>query len=1158
MSSVTTTRDGDQYVKIVTVSPTVKAVAGSLGGVVEACMLQPIDVMKTRLQLDHSGHYKGMVHCGRTIAKEEGIKSLWKGLTPFVGQLTLKYALRMGSNAFFLELMRDQDGKLSQGARLGAGLGAGVSEALLVVTPFEVVKTRMQQQKGTDKALLKYRGPVHTAMTVAREEGVMKLWSGATATTIRQGSNQMSLFWGKSVCDGLFYGKYEGDGKLLSPAQSAASGFVAACIGPILNNPFDVVKTRMQAANKGGPQYTGFMHCLKSIASNEGMLALWKGLVPRLARTPPGQAIVWSVSDQITGYFERQRRAQCSAPPLVENLRFTPPLNRPARQQLWEFGFVDDGIKQSSLDSAQLGATSVARRQSPPSLAAAHHLAAARVRPFQAMSFFDVKAASGRFEGVTRPYTEQDVQRLRGSVKVEYTLAQRGADQLWELLKSEDYVHALGALSGNQAVQMAKAGLKAIYLSGWQVAAETNTAGSTYPDQSLYPVNSVPELVKRINNALQRADQIEFAEGKVTRDYFLPIVADAEAGFGGPLNAHELTKHLVHAGAAGVHFEDQLSSEKKCGHLGGKVLVPTQSAVRNLIAARLAADVAGTPTVIIARTDAHSANLLTSDIDDSDKPFCTGKRTPEGFYYINCGVKLAIARGLAYAPYADLIWCETSTPDMEDAREFAEGIHAQFPGKMLAYNCSPSFNWERNLSKEQIATFQQELGKMGYKFQFVTLAGYHALNYSMFDLASGYRERGMAAYSELQQREFAREKDGYTCVKHQREAGTGYFDAVSEIVSGGQSSTGALKGSTEASHRNKTDTTDGLHRVTAQRSCWHRVAPSRAAAAARRQPRHQAVLAAAGGGTDALHLFSPSKINVFLRIMRRREDGFHDLASLFHVIDLGDDMSFEELAGTASADVLTCNMDGVPTDDSNLVIKALNLFRTKTGRSQRFKIDLAKRVPHGAGLGGGSGNAATTLWAANELCGRPASVEELLLWSGEIGSDISVFFSNGAAYCTGRGEVVENVPPPLPLNTPLLLVKPPVGLSTPEIFKALDLDRRSTADPRQLLARLAAEGATQELTVNDLEQPAFDRLPELLQLKQQLQAEGSCYSSVFMTGSGSTIVCVGSDSIPSFLSDARYTGMFVSPARFITRQRGEWFAGPSQKAAPQAPTAVVA
>lgn len=415
------------------------------------------------------------------------------------------------------------------------------------------------------------------------------------------------------------------------------------------------------------------------------------------------------------------------------------------------------------------------------------------------MSFFDVKAASGRFEGVTRPYTEQDVQRLRGSVKVEYTLAQRGADQLWELLKSEDYVHALGALSGNQAVQMAKAGLKAIYLSGWQVAAETNTAGSTYPDQSLYPVNSVPELVKRINNALQRADQIEYAEGKVTRDYFLPIVADAEAGFGGPLNAYELTKHLVHAGAAGVHFEDQLSSEKKCGHLGGKVLVPTQSAVRNLIAARLAADVAGTPTVIIARTDAHSANLLTSDIDDSDKPFCTGKRTPEGFYYINCGVKLAIARGLAYAPYADLIWCETSTPDMEDAREFAEGIHAQFPGKMLAYNCSPSFNWERNLSKEQIATFQQELGKMGYKFQFVTLAGYHALNYSMFDLASGYRERGMAAYSELQQREFAREKDGYTCVKHQREAGTGYFDAVSEIVSGGQSSTGALKGSTEAS-----------------------------------------------------------------------------------------------------------------------------------------------------------------------------------------------------------------------------------------------------------------------------------------------------------------------------------------------------------------------
>ncbi|PSC74855.1 Isocitrate lyase [Micractinium conductrix] len=750
MTSVSTSQSGDQTVKIVTVSPTVKAVAGSIGGVVEACMLQPIDVMKTRLQLDQSGQYKGMIHCGRTIAAEEGVKSLWKGLTPFVGQLTLKYALRMGSNAFFLELMRDKDGKLSQGARLGAGLGAGVSEALLIVTPFEVVKTRLQQQRGNDRALLKYKGPVHTALMVAREEGVMKLWSGATATTIRQGSNQMSLFWGKSVCDGIFFDKHEGDGKVLSPAQSAASGFVAACIGPILNNPFDVVKTRMQAASKGGPQYNGFFHCLSSIAKTEGMAALWKGLVPRLARTPPGQAIVWSVSDQITGYFENQRRAQVASHRTLRTLNVVSgPLPYPPHT-----------------DTAT-------------------------------MAFFDVKSAEGRFEGVTRAYTAQDVQRLRGSVKVENTLAQRGADKLWELLKSEPYVHALGALSGNQAVQMAKAGLKAIYLSGWQVAAESNTAGATYPDQSLYPVNSVPVLVKRINNALQRMDQIEYAEGKVTRDYFLPIVADAEAGFGGPLNAYELTKHLIDAGAAGVHFEDQLSSEKKCGHLGGKVLVPTQSAVRNLIAARLAADVAGVPTVLIARTDAHSANLLTSDIDDADKPFCTGKRTPEGFYYVNCGVKLAIARGLAYAPYADLIWCETSTPDMDEAREFAEGIHAKFPGKMLAYNCSPSFNWEKNLTKEQIATFQQELGKMGYKFQFVTLAGYHALNYSMFELADGYRDRGMAAYSELQQKEFAREKDGYTCIRHQREAGTSYFDAVAELVSGGLSSTTALKGSTE-------------------------------------------------------------------------------------------------------------------------------------------------------------------------------------------------------------------------------------------------------------------------------------------------------------------------------------------------------------------------
>eukprot|EP00887_Chlorella_sp_A99_P003003 scaffold9.g3003.t1 len=412
--------------------------------------------------------------------------------------------------------------------------------------------------------------------------------------------------------------------------------------------------------------------------------------------------------------------------------------------------------------------------------------------------FFDIEAETGRFDGVTRPYSEQDVQRLRGSYKIEHTVAKLGAEKLWKLLKSEPYVPALGALAGNQAVQMAKAGLKAIYLSGWQVAAESNTALQTYPDQSLYPVNSVPSLIKRINNALLRADQIEYAEGKVTCDYLLPIVADAEAGFGGPLNAYELAKHMIEAGAAAVHFEDQLSSEKKCGHLGGKVLVPASQAIRNLIAARLAADVAGTPTVIVARTDAHSANLLTTDIDERDKPFCTGKRTPEGFFYVNCGVKLAIERGLAYAPYADLIWCETSTPDMDDAREFAEGIHAKFPGKMLAYNCSPSFNWEKHLSKEQIAKFQSELGQMGYKFQFITLAGYHVLNYGMFELAKGYAASGMTAYSELQQKEFGAEKDGYTCVRHQREAATGYFDAISETITSGQSSTTALKGSTEA------------------------------------------------------------------------------------------------------------------------------------------------------------------------------------------------------------------------------------------------------------------------------------------------------------------------------------------------------------------------
>jgi isocitrate lyase len=418
-----------------------------------------------------------------------------------------------------------------------------------------------------------------------------------------------------------------------------------------------------------------------------------------------------------------------------------------------------------------------------------------------APSTTDIPTPPGRWEGITRPYTSESVSRLRGSVKVEHSLARLGADKFWALLHSEPYIPALGALSGNQAVQMAKAGLKAIYLSGWQVAADNNTANATYPDQSLYPVDSVPRLVKRINNALLRADQIECAEkGSPETDYMLPIIADAEAGFGGPLNAFELTRHLIESGAAAVHFEDQLSSEKKCGHLGGKVLVPTAQAVRNLIAARLAADVAGVATVLIARTDAHSANLLTSDIDERDRPFCTGERTPEGFFRVNEGVKLAIARGLAYAPYADLIWCETSTPDLADAAEFAAGIHAQFPGKPLAYNCSPSFNWRKHLSEAQIASFQKDIAALGYKFQFVTLAGYHALNFSAYQLARGYAERGMAAYSELQQQEFEAAVAGkYTAVRHQREAATGYFDAVTEVVTGGLSSTQALKGSTEAS-----------------------------------------------------------------------------------------------------------------------------------------------------------------------------------------------------------------------------------------------------------------------------------------------------------------------------------------------------------------------
>ncbi|GLI10052.1 isocitrate lyase [Paenibacillus tyrfis] len=405
---------------------------------------------------------------------------------------------------------------------------------------------------------------------------------------------------------------------------------------------------------------------------------------------------------------------------------------------------------------------------------------------------------SKRFEGVRRPYSPEDVLRLRGSVLIEHTLAQRGAEKLWKLVHTEDYVHALGALTGNQALQQAKAGLKAIYLSGWQVAADANLSGQMYPDQSLYPANSVPAVVKRINQTLQRADQIQNAEGKENIDFFLPIVADAEAGFGGPLNVFELMKAMIEAGAAAVHFEDQLSSEKKCGHMGGKVLLPTRQAVRHLIAARLAADVMGVDTMIIARTDANAAKLLTSDIDDNDKPFLTGERSPEGFYYVKDGLDQAISRGLAYAPYADMVWCETSEPNLEEARRFAEAIHAKYPGKLLAYNCSPSFNWKKKLDDATIAAFQRELGKMGYKFQFVTLAGFHSLNHSMFELARGYRDHGMAAYSELQQSEFASERYGYEATRHQREVGTGYFDEVSLVLSGGDSVTTALKDSTEA------------------------------------------------------------------------------------------------------------------------------------------------------------------------------------------------------------------------------------------------------------------------------------------------------------------------------------------------------------------------
>ncbi|MBD3109958.1 isocitrate lyase [Bacillus sp. AGMB 02131] len=403
-----------------------------------------------------------------------------------------------------------------------------------------------------------------------------------------------------------------------------------------------------------------------------------------------------------------------------------------------------------------------------------------------------------RWNGITRPYSAEDVINLRGSLDIEYTLARRGSEKLWNLINTEDFVNALGALTGNQAMQQVKAGLKAIYLSGWQVAADANLSGHMYPDQSLYPANSVPQVVKRINQALQRADQIHFLEGKEEIDWFAPIVADAEAGFGGQLNVFELMKGMIEAGAAGVHFEDQLSSEKKCGHLGGKVLLPTQTAVKNLISARLAADVMGVPTILIARTDADAADLITSDVDPADAPFITGERTTEGFFRTRAGLDQAIARGLAYAPYADLIWCETSVPSLEDAKRFADAIHAKFPGKMLAYNCSPSFNWKAKLDDETIANYQRELGKMGYKFQFVTLAGFHSLNHSMFELARKYKDNGMAAYSELQQAEFASEVNGYTATRHQREVGTGYFDEVATIVSGGTSSTTALAGSTEA------------------------------------------------------------------------------------------------------------------------------------------------------------------------------------------------------------------------------------------------------------------------------------------------------------------------------------------------------------------------
>jgi isocitrate lyase len=406
--------------------------------------------------------------------------------------------------------------------------------------------------------------------------------------------------------------------------------------------------------------------------------------------------------------------------------------------------------------------------------------------------------AGARWRGITRPYSSADVERVRGSVRIEHTLARRGAEKLWQLLHNEDYVAALGALTGNQAMQQVKAGLKAIYVSGWQVAADANLAGQMYPDQSLYPANSVPALVRRINQALQRADQIYHAEGKDDIDWFAPIVADGEAGFGGPLNVFELTKAMLEAGAAGVHFEDQLASEKKCGHMGGKVLVPTRTAIAHLIAARLAADVCDVPMILIARTDANAAALLTNDVDERDREFLTGERTPEGFFRVRAGLDQAITRAQSYAPFADVIWCETSEPNLAEAKRFAENLRAKFPDKLLAYNCSPSFNWKKKLDSASIAKFQRELGVMGYKFQFVTLAGFHALSASMFNLARDYRDHGMAAYAVLQEAEFAAERDGYSATKHQREVGTGYFDLVAQIIADGKSSTAGLDGSTEA------------------------------------------------------------------------------------------------------------------------------------------------------------------------------------------------------------------------------------------------------------------------------------------------------------------------------------------------------------------------